>query len=75
MTHKNPVENNFLHDKLLRLPEVLKFFPISKSAWYQGIAEGKYPKSIQLGARTVAWKLSDIQKLIEDLTTEGDHAD
>jgi len=30
-------------DALLRLPEVLAIFPISRSTWYQGIKDGRYP--------------------------------
>jgi len=53
--------------KLLRLPQVLQLFPVSKSSWYQGIAEGRYPKPIKLGVRSSAWKASEIQTLIDTL--------
>lgn len=56
--------------KLLRLPQVLQRFPVSKSSWYQGIAEGRYPKPIKLGVRSSAWKASEIQTLIDELGGE-----
>jgi len=51
----------------LRLPEVLKVFPVSKTAWWRGIREGRYPASIKLGARTTAWRAEDIRDLINRL--------
>jgi prophage regulatory protein len=62
-------------DALLRLPQVLALFPVSRSAWYHGIAAGKYPQPIRLGPRTVAWRSSDIQILIERLATAGGESD
>lgn len=53
------------NDRLLRLTEVLQRIPVSRSTWYQGIKMGRYPKGIQLGARAVAWRASDITKLME----------
>lgn len=50
---------------LLRLPEVLKRYPVSRSTWMLGVANGIYPKPIKLGKRSVAWRLSDILELIK----------
>ena len=47
-----------------RLPQVLAAFPVSRSTWYNGVQSGKYPKPVKLGARTVAWRVSDIRALI-----------
>jgi prophage regulatory protein len=49
---------------LLRLPEVLKLFPVSKSTWWQGVSAGRYPKPIKIGPRCTAWRASDIRALI-----------
>jgi prophage regulatory protein len=57
-------------ERILRLPEVLRRFPVSRSACYQGIAMGRYPAGIKLSARTVGWKKSDIDKLLTSLTTD-----
>ena len=57
--------------KLLRLPEVLDLIPISKTQWWSGIKEGRFPKQIKIGPRTSAWKESDILKLIEKLSGES----
>lgn len=52
-------------DRLLRLRDVLRRFPVSRSAWYAGIANGLYPKPVRIGRRSVAWRDSDITDLIE----------
>lgn len=49
----------------VRLPQVLSVFPISRSAWWQGIRDGKYPKGVKLGGRTTAWRVQDINNLLE----------
>ncbi len=41
--------------------------PVSRSSWYKGIAEGRYPKPVKLGERTSAWRVEDIRKLIDEL--------
>lgn len=51
----------------LRLREVLKVFPVSKSTWWHGIKEGKYPAGVKLSARTTAWKVTDIIRLLEEV--------
>jgi prophage regulatory protein len=57
--------------RLLRLKEVLKRIPVSKSTWWAGVKEGKYPKPVKIGARMRAWLESDIEELIERLRLES----
>ncbi len=56
------IENDFL-----KLTEVLKLIPVSRSSWYLGMQDGYYPKPINIGPRAVAWLKSDIIKLIDNL--------
>ncbi len=51
----------------LRLPQVLKVFPISKSSWWAGVKAGQYPKPVKLGPKTTAWRVEDIRTLIANL--------
>lgn len=62
-------ENTPTGEYLYKLPQVLARVPTSRSGWYQGVKDGKYPKPVRLGARAVAWKRSDIDRLIESLQT------
>lgn len=52
---------------LLKLPEVLALFPVSRAGWYQGVKVGRYPAPVKLGVRSVAWRRADVEKLIADL--------
>ena len=52
----------------LRLNQVLKFVPIGKTAWYNGVKEGRFPKPIQLSARTAVYRAQDIAALIDKIS-------
>lgn len=56
-------------ESLLKLPQVLSRYPTSRSRWYQGIQTGEFPKPVKMGPRSVGWKSSDIDRLIESLKT------
>lgn len=62
--------HSILTKRLLRLPQVLAIFPISKSAWWDGCRTGRYPKPIKLGPRTTVWKSEDIDVFIDSLGTQ-----
>jgi len=49
----------------LRLPAILQIFPIGKSTWWAGVKDGRFPKPVKLGERTTAWRVEDINALIE----------
>jgi prophage regulatory protein len=49
----------------VRLPQILSLIPISRSAWWAGIREGKFPQGIKLGSKTSVWRAEDIRHLIE----------
>ena len=51
----------------LRLPDVLRHIPVSRSAWWAGIQEGRFPPPVKLGPRTTAWRAEDIRALIDQL--------
>ncbi|WP_287372467.1 AlpA family phage regulatory protein [Prosthecochloris sp.] len=48
--------------------------PISKTAWYRGIREGKYPKPVKLSERTSAWRSTDIDALVERINNQSQEA-
>jgi predicted DNA-binding transcriptional regulator AlpA len=39
--------------------------PVSKSTWWQGIKDGRFPKPVKLGKRVTVWRVEDIRRLIE----------
>ncbi len=48
----------------VRLPEVLKVFPVSKSTWWAGVKDGRFPQPVKLGPKISAWRVNDIRELI-----------
>ena len=57
--------NSLPETGFLRLPAILKIYPIGRSTWWQGVKDGRFPKPIKLGKRTTAWRVEDIKALIE----------
>ncbi|MEN8949722.1 helix-turn-helix transcriptional regulator [Planktotalea arctica] len=52
----------------VRLSQILAPFgpiPVSKSTWWQGVKDGRFPKPMKLGPRTTVWKAKDIRALFE----------
>jgi predicted DNA-binding transcriptional regulator AlpA len=56
-----------VHDRLLRIKDVLKFVPLSRSTWLRGVKEGRFPEPVKVTDNVVAWRMSDIQDLIASL--------
>lgn len=56
----------------LRLPQIMKLFPISKSAWWEGCRTGRYPKPVKLGPRTTVWRAEEIKAFIESAGKQQD---
>lgn len=48
-------------------PVIIPLIPVSKSAWWAGVKNGRYPKPIKLGPRITAWRVEDIDMLIQRL--------
>ena len=55
----------------LRLPQVLSVFPVSRSTWWSGVRNGRYPQPVKLGERCTAWRAEDIRALIETTGKAG----
>ena len=51
----------------LRLRDVLKFVPVCKTRWYQGMKSGEFPRPVSLGPRAKGYKAEDVRSLIERL--------
>lgn len=57
--------------RYLRLPEVLEIFPVSKSTWWAGVRDGRFPRPVKLSARCSAWAAEDIRALLKQLGGEA----
>lgn len=55
----------------VRLPTVLKVIPVSRSHWWAGVRDGRFPKGVKLSDRCTAWKVEDIRALIGRIAREA----
>lgn len=60
-----PVLDQLPDTAFLRLPQVLAVWPVSKSSWYRGVANGKYPAPVRICDNTAAWRVGDIRALLQ----------
>jgi prophage regulatory protein len=51
-------------EALLRVRHVLQRVPISRSAWWLGVKQGRFPAGIKLSPRVTVWRETDIDALI-----------
>jgi len=55
---------NIPDDCLLRVAQILKFIPVSRSHWWQCVRSGKYPPGFKLSERIHVWRGRDIKAII-----------
>lgn len=55
-------------DSFLRLPQVLQIIPVSRSGWWAGVKDGRYPAPVKLSARVTVWRMSDVQAYIDSVS-------
>ena len=49
---------------LERLPSVVQRTTLSRSHLYALVKDGKFPKPLKLGSRSVAWRVEDVEAWI-----------
>lgn len=47
--------------------------PVSKSTWWKGVKDGRFPSPQKLDPRTTVWRVEDIRALFED--RDNDHGE
>lgn len=45
-------------------PPIPALLPISRSAFYQGVRDNRFPRPLRLGPRMSVWRVEDILELI-----------
>ncbi|WP_342607420.1 AlpA family transcriptional regulator [Vibrio tritonius] len=58
--------------KFLKLKEVMEMTAMSRSNVYKMMSEGRFPQSVSLGARAVAWVESEVQDWILERIAQRD---
>lgn len=55
----------------MRVNQILKFIPIARSTWWDGVKRGIYPKPIKLSDRVTVWRAEDIRELIQEVNHQS----
>ena len=51
---------------------IAPLIPVSKSTWWLGVANGRYPKPTRtLGERITAWSAASIMEILDKAAAEG----
>lgn len=45
-------------------PPIPPIIPIKKTAWWEGVKEGRFPQPVKLSPRVTCWRVEDIRALI-----------
>jgi len=59
-----PTEGFLRVNQILGVKGSPPIIPVSKSTWWAGVRQGKFPKPVKLGSRTTVWRVQDIRALI-----------
>jgi hypothetical protein len=59
--------NQIIGDPKKGIPPLI---PVGKSAWWEGVKDGRFPQPVKLGPRTTAWRVEDIRALIESFSSQ-----
>ena len=51
-------------DSFLRVPSIIERMGVSRSYWWKGVKDGKFPPGTKLSARVTVWRSSTIDSLI-----------
>lgn len=63
MTHPTFPRTGFVRISQILAP--VGPIPVSKSTWWQGVKDGRFPPAMKLGPRTTVWRAEDIRDLFE----------
>lgn len=58
-------ENKGKPTKIIRLPAVIERVGLQRTAIYERIAEGTFPKPVPLGGHAVGWVEAEVQEWID----------
>lgn len=53
----------------VRISTILKIIPVSKSTWWAGVKDGRFPKSVKISPKVTAWRVEDIRALMASFET------
>lgn len=66
INNPNPASSGYAGRRILRLPEVLLRTGFKRAHIYNLINQGRFPQSVQLGARAVGWDSVAVDRWVEE---------
>ena len=54
-------------NRILAPADVLRFVPVCRTAWYNGVKSGLFPQPVALGKRARGYRVEDVRALIDRL--------
>lgn len=67
------MDSSFINnDKLIRLSDVLKIVPISRSTLWRWVKLRNFPEPIRLGKGVTVWRAIDIDNYVKNHTNHND---
>lgn len=51
--------------RIIRLPDVISMVGLKRTAIYDKIKEGEFPKPVKLGSRASGWVAGEVQEWVE----------
>lgn len=72
----SPGGSNSNHEEcLLRLPQVIARVGLKRTAIYDRMKAGKFPRSRSLGPRCTVWAKTEIDRWVQEVASESAHAE
>lgn len=47
-------------------PPTPAYVPVSKSTWWQGVKDGRFPQPIKLSERVTVWRAEEVRAFVEN---------
>lgn len=66
----NDITSRDMNVTLMRIPQILKMMPISKSKFWLMVQRGEFPKPIKIG-RSSFWTIEQVQAFIREKSTQS----
>ncbi|MES0058400.1 AlpA family phage regulatory protein [Mesorhizobium sp. M0041] len=70
---ENSIEPGEVLSGFVRLKDIIGPrgpLPISKSSWLARVKSGEFPQPVKLGPKTIAWRVSDIRRLLQQFGSQ-----
>lgn len=72
LSYGDRVKETVMNERLIRMKDVMRITGLSRSRIYQYIAEDKFPDSVSIGGRSVAWVESEVFKWVKSVIGRRD---